>query len=509
MRAENNSVTVAAVDMITVEPMVGKELYAEDLLGGQYGRSYGDFRWYKVVRRMCSVHSDEPATLECKYCENHWSSKHMHCCRQCFIESWNQLELHKQTLGLHTAEEVDEHITSVDNREMVSSWGRYTPTEEDIGSVLLLECAGEKILYTRPVIPLRPRRMMKVNSHCGGRAASFTCQSFTIVTYNVLAQEYATPEKHRLCPPWALQWEHRGEKLLTEIVKYDADIICLQEVQRNHYSEFFHPELARHGYAGEYQEKQRSGDQSQTVDGCATFYRLDQFEQLKKECIDLSSYAINLPGRFHKDNIALNVVLSFRKTGHCLCIANTHIHASTNNGDVKLWQVYYLLNKLESFVQENCCDQLVMCGDFNSVPGSAVHSLLTKGHVDSAHRDLAYDPDGVLKPVEKFRHTLPLVSAYACYFRCNTVDRAEIVKKMDVGTREPRFTNFSCDFRGTLDYIFHTAPNLKVLSLLELIDEDESEVKNYALPSPHYPSDHIAIAAKFQYIMKDPRKLLL
>jgi len=41
-----------------------------------------------------------------------------------------------------------------------------------------------------------------------------------------------------------------------------------------------------------------------------------------------------------------------------------------------------------------------------------------------------------------------------------------------------------------------TTPNLKVVSLMELVDEEE--VKDGALPSRTRSSDHIAIAAKFK-----------
>jgi mRNA deadenylase 3'-5' endonuclease subunit Ccr4 len=52
------------------------------------------------------------------------------------------------------------------------------------------------------------------------------------------------------------------------------------------------------------------------------------------------------------------------------------------------------------------------------------------------------------------------------------------------------------NFKGTLDYIFYTTPNLKVVSLMELVDEEE--VKDGALPSRTRSSDHIAIATKFK-----------
>jgi CCR4-NOT transcription complex subunit 6 len=112
--------------------------------------------------------------------------------------------------------------------------------------------------------------MIKVKNN--NNAPSFRGPSFTIVTYNVLADVCATSEMFPNCPSFALSWEYRRQNLLKEILQCDADIICLQEVQQNHFSNFFNPELTKIGYQGLFKEKQRRW-YSPIVDGCATFYR--------------------------------------------------------------------------------------------------------------------------------------------------------------------------------------------------------------------------------------------
>jgi mRNA deadenylase 3'-5' endonuclease subunit Ccr4 len=79
-------------------------------------------------------------------------------------------------------------------------------------------------------------------------------------------------------------------------------------------------------------------------------------------------------------------------------------------------------------------------------------------------------------------------------FQCH-VSEEDSKQKINSETREPRFTNFTRNFQGTLDYILHTDTNSQVVSLLELIDEEE--VKDAALPSLNRSSDHIPIATKF------------
>lgn len=52
--------------------------------------------------------------------------------------------------------------------------------------------------------------------------------SFTLLTYNILAEKYATSQMYGYVPSWALVWEYRKQMILHEVLSYDADIICLQ-----------------------------------------------------------------------------------------------------------------------------------------------------------------------------------------------------------------------------------------------------------------------------------------
>lgn len=54
--------------------------------------------------------------------------------------------------------------------------------------------------------------------------------SFTLLTYNILAEKYATSQMYGYVPSWALVWEYRKQMILHEILSYDADIICLQVI---------------------------------------------------------------------------------------------------------------------------------------------------------------------------------------------------------------------------------------------------------------------------------------
>ncbi|GJN08983.1 hypothetical protein PR202_ga26945 [Eleusine coracana subsp. coracana] len=301
------------------------------------------------------------------------------------------------------------------------------------------------------------------------------------------------------------------------------------EVQNNHFEEFFAPELDKHGYQALYKKRtiEVYTGSSQAIDGCATFFRRDRFSHVKKYEVEFNKAAQSLTDaiipaaqkklaltRLIKDNIALIAVLEAKFSNHgtenpgkrqLLCVANTHINIHHDLKDVKLWQVHTLLKGLEKIAVSADIPMLV-CGDFNSTPGSTSHGLLARGKVDLLHPDLAVDPLGILRPPSKLSHQLPLVSAYSSFARMAGAgyDFDHQRRRMDPSTNEPLFTNCTRDFTGTIDYIFYTADSLTVESLLELLDEDSLR-KDTALPSPVWSSDHIALLAEFRCIPRNRR----
>ncbi|XP_012468072.1 carbon catabolite repressor protein 4 homolog 1 isoform X1 [Gossypium raimondii] len=536
---------------------------------------------------VCSVHPSEQATLQCLGCVKAKIpvAKSYHCSPKCFSDAWQHHRvLHDRAASAvnENGNEEEEifgrfnstgagvisasltgsasstslingstplYPTAVTQRSGGETWfevGRsktYTPTTDDIGHVLKFECvvidAETKLpvghpntLLTSRVIPApspSPRHLISVGGadmmgqlDSDGRLSS--SGTFTVLSYNILSDSYASSELYSYCPSWALSWPYRRQNLLREIVGYRADIVCLQEVQCDHFDEFFAPELDKHGYQALYKRKTNevySGN-IHTIDGCATFFRRDRFSHVKKYEVEFNKAAQSLTevavqttqkkvalNRLVKDNVALIVVLEAKFTNQgadnpgkrqLLCVANTHVNVQQELKDVKIWQVHTLLKGLEKIAASADIPMLV-CGDFNSVPGSAPHSLLAMGKVDPLHPDLLVDPLAILRPHSKLTHQLPLVSAYSAFLRGIGLGSEQQRRRMDPATNEPLFTNCTRDFIGTLDYIFYTADSLTVESLLELLDEDSLR-KDTALPSPEWSSDHIALLAEFRCVPK-------
>ncbi|KAG4183756.1 hypothetical protein ERO13_A09G129500v2 [Gossypium hirsutum] len=533
---------------------------------------------------VCSVHPSEQATLQCLGCVKAKIpvAKSYHCSPKCFSDAWQHhrvLHDHAASSVNENGNEEEEifgrfnstgsgvvnatltgsassasltngstslYPAAVTQRSGGETWfevGRsktYTPSADDIGHVLKFECVvvdmemklpvgHPNTILTSRVIPAPspiPRRLIPVSGtdtmgqlDSDGRISS--SGTFTVLSYNILSDTYASSELYSYCPSWALSWPYRRQNLLREIVGYRADIVCLQEVQNDHFEEFFAPELDKHGYQALYKRKTNEvyGGNIHTIDGCATFFRRDRFSHVKKYEVEFNKAAQSLTevavqttqkkaalNRLVKDNVALIVVLEakFSNQGadnpgkrQLLCVANTHVNVPPELKDVKIWQVHTLLKGLEKIAASADIPMLV-CGDFNSVPGSAPHSLLAMGKVDPLHPELLVDPLAILRPHSKLTHQLPLVSAYSPFARGVGLGLEHQRRKMDITTNEPLLTNCTRDFIGTLDYIFYTADSLTVEALLELLDEDSLR-KDTALPSPEWSSDHIALLAEFRF----------
>ncbi|XXG46111.1 hypothetical protein AAC387_Pa02g1030 [Persea americana] len=512
------------------------------------------YKWYRIQSdkkvAVCSVHPSEQATLQCLVCLKAKipAAKSFHCSPKCFSDAWqHHRALHDRATnaGNENGTEEEElfgrfgsglsgsaptvgqnpnlnngttplYPVSITERNGGETWFEvghsktYTPTADDIGHVLKLECVAidsetrnpigpVNTLLTSRVIPApsaTPRRLIPVNAvdrigHLDLDARVASPGTFTVLSYNILADVYATNEVYSYCPSWALSWPYRRQNLLREIVGYHSDIICLQEVQRDHFEEFFAPELDKHGYEALYKKKTAEAvGGACALDGCATFFRRDRFSHVKKYEVEFNKAAQSLTeavvpsaqkkaalNRLLKDNVALIAVLEAKFNNHgteapgkrqLLCVANTHVNVSQDLKDVKLWQVHTLLKGLEKIAASADIPMLV-CGDFNSVPGSAPHALLAMGKVDPMHPDLVIDPLGILRPASKLTHHLLLISAYSSFARMAVEQQR---RRMDPNTNEPLFTNCTRDFIGTLDYIFYTADTLTVESLLELLDEE-------------------------------------
>lgn len=137
---------------------------------------------------------------------------------------------------------------------------------------------------------------------------------------------------------------------------------------------------------------------------------------------------------------------------------------------------------------------LVLCGDLNSLPDSSVYQYLSTGELSPDHPDVSGRKyEGYLSRLtennkqdgsKKISHSFKLSHAFG-------------------GNFAMPFTNFTYDFTGIIDYIFHTTGFLHVRQALGQPDPKWlKDNKIVGFPHPHFPSDHIPLGVDFELCMK-------
>jgi len=113
---------------------------------------------------------------------------------------------------------------------------------------------------------------------------------------------------------------------------------------------------------------------------------------------------------------------------------------------------------------------LIVCGDFNSGSNSGLYEFLSTGSLPPDHPDFMSHMYGRYTS-EGIRHRLGLKNAYAA-----------------PGAGELAFTNYTPNFRGVLDYVWYSAANVAVTSVLGEVDRGYLE-KVVGFPNAHFPSE--------------------
>ncbi|GBG76850.1 hypothetical protein CBR_g23065 [Chara braunii] len=191
-----------------------------------------------------------------------------------------------------------------------------------------------------------------------------------VLQWNTLADGLAQTGDFVKAPLAALEWAGRAPLLLGEILRADADFICLQEV--NHFHDFFAPKLKDRSdaYAGFFHPKMASPARrfGFDCDGCAMFYRCRRFRCLEERAMN---YVDSSTARCLNQGLQL-CVFEERSSGHRLIVANTHLKAGEEYETLRVSQAEQMLRALEQIAGRYPDAPVVICGDFNAPPESQV-----------------------------------------------------------------------------------------------------------------------------------------
>ncbi|KAL5544768.1 hypothetical protein UlMin_008552 [Ulmus minor] len=350
-----------------------------------------------------------------------------------------------------------------------------------------------------------------------------------VVSYNILGVENALkhPDLYVKVPSKLLEWDRRKKLIRKEVDRYNASILCLQEVDRfDDLDDLFQKD----GFKGVY--KARTGE---AYDGCAIFWKEELFTLLHQENIEFQSFGL-------RNNVAQLCVLKMNQNhseldantqsadssiqSRRLVIGNIHVLFNPKRGDIKLGQVRMLLEKASKLSREWGCIPVVICGDLNSIPQSPIYEFLASSELDiqlydrrKISRHVSSESGGFRSQDEKacsywtstskpsyrwseeelrlatgrrgvthLQHNLKLCSAYiGVPSGCRTRDNYG----------EPLATSYHSEFLGTVDYIWHS-DELVPLRVLETLPLDILK-RNGGLPSKKWGSDHLALVCELAF----------
>ncbi|KFW81855.1 Protein angel 1, partial [Manacus vitellinus] len=207
---------------------------------------------------------------------------------------------------------------------------------------------------------------------------------FRVMSYNILAQDLVEQglDLYVHCHPDILNWNYRLPNLLQEIQHWNPDVLCLQEVQENHYWEQLEPTFKEMGFACFY--KRRTGTKT---DGCAVCYKHSRFQLISLSPVEYFRPGLDI---LNRDNVGLVLLLQpvlpeglDLKAISPLCVANTHVLFNPRRGDIKLAQVALLLAEIDKIARttEGSYYPVILCGDLNSVPDSPLYKFIRNGEL--------------------------------------------------------------------------------------------------------------------------------
>lgn len=329
--------------------------------------------------------------------------------------------------------------------------------------------------------------------------------NFSILSYNILTQKYM---KKKNCKELSL--ENRIKKILIEITSLNPDIICLQESNYEVYKRFLKPSLS-----SDYIIITFDNYDSYLMNVIGIKKR--RFKLIKDYNFDLKSINIDVVGNRGAMGVEIEDLMVKDKK---IFVINTHFP----------WKPIYEYEKakimqfLFDFILQRDNDYVILAGDFNSLVNSIVVRMVyfeqwgneINGNMNYIkdfkfnHREIELIENMKNKMIKKenFRNKVNELlesskKIYDKYHLRSAYDEYLIEKKNDYEIKNkyyflrkhPNFTNYTANFRETIDYIFYS----KSLQKIKIgTFPSENEIPDF-LPNEVFPSDHLKLFAQFGY----------
>lgn len=334
--------------------------------------------------------------------------------------------------------------------------------------------------------------------------------SFSVMSYNLLSQHYVWKKVFEYLDPRYLDWPHYRFPLINKsIEQLPCDIMCFQELECLVYQNEWLEHFPLKNYELVYLRKPEPGywgmRPPEFMDGVGIFVNKNRFDILETREVYFGRYVADHPERFDtttdvrsrlipRNTVALLILLYDKMAKKHLFVSNTHLYWLPEYNDVKLMQTKLLLESLAQFVAETGHSDLplLMCGDFNSTPTSAVHRLLSEGNIDLRHElclkshnyGSKFDGKEILNGI--LTNPFSLEPAYGPLLDENRSESLD-------------FTSFTRSLTAILDHIWLSKGSLSAYQVLGKVD-DEYATAASGFPDQQFPSDHIPLISRINYL---------
>ena len=206
-------------------------------------------------------------------------------------------------------------------------------------------------------------------------------RTITVLSYSVLCQEVAKDLpyiSHKVS-----NWLKRRERLLREIFSFNADVMCLQDV--DDFKEWWRPQLSQAGYDAVY--RKRTTHLRPRQEGVVVAYKRDTFQMFRSQELELNDAVTddiedrNLAERSRTDHVG--IMLCLQPWEKCddpsgVLICNVGLEDDENLEAVRMLQSQYVAQEVAKFNKDFQLP-IILAGTLNCTPGGKVYEVLTTG----------------------------------------------------------------------------------------------------------------------------------
>ena len=396
----------------------------------------------------------------------------------------------------------------------------FSPLAEDVGQTLKLSVYNEDYpefgifcTSTEPILPLPD-------------VASFPCcfnapldkteeGTLRICTFNILAQSYVTTDfavNHMYAhvkDEKVLSFGYRNSLIFRELLNFNGDLLLLQEVTPQVVERCLVPL-----FSSDFNISFVGKENSQRPNGVSIVSRKCIFKQLlsreiclggaslwsylsesEKDDISSSFGSLFIDGVLPNLSTVASVVVLDSAYGPCIA-ANTHLFYHPYGAHVRLLQTIVLLRIIEGLLVDYPGAQVILGGDLNSRPSTAVINLIKTGAVDASDADWQFGSvfSWGREEEEEGEGSAPATPNPDC-----TGISAKHSLKLEIAN-QPQLTHATAGFRAVLDYIVFSRESLEVTCDFHEKQLTSQLVDRYGgLPCQAYGSDHVLVPAELRY----------